>query len=118
MSSIVMWLVLKGETFSSVSSLEGEKLILKFSSTFLHLLILLIIYYLFTYSLFRVIKRLDQYDEFYLAFKSVISDLMEILGNLYYMHTKFSVLFSQYASLKLCVLLYYHNWCLKFYSLE
>jgi len=27
-----------------------------------------------------VIKRLDQYDEFYLAFKSVISDLMDILG--------------------------------------
>lgn len=28
-----------------------------------------------------VIKRLDQYDDFYLAFQSVISNLMDILGN-------------------------------------
>eukprot|EP00795_Rhopilema_esculentum_P014473 gene14473-5535_t len=27
-----------------------------------------------------VIKQLDQYDDFYIAFKSVISDLMEVLG--------------------------------------
>ena len=54
----------------------------------------------YVYSFRSVIKRLDQYDEFYLAFKSVISDLMETLGiALKNFFIYFSFLMSKYASL-------------------